>query len=908
MAKLNQLEFHFRYSIIEYRDERCGEMPILHNWGRTHWADIYAPIADVLQGIEADGGGDTDESLGDVMHYYVLDPAVMDYRNDAYKFVFIVTDADSHFEIRGGSSLEFSDINRDLKDMNLAASVITIPELQENYELLYKNTGGTCFDLESDSLSEELYSYTAGRIQAKTAEMELTLSEPRLLVNLSVCYLANDETSRSKSYLSSMKHMLDLYSQTMAQSTDGHVYVDKVLLFSTDSIMDFYDLNELASMADIQIQTKENEGGLTIHSNAYLGGFFYDSTISNEESLNKFSSEEAVKDLQGRKNYYRIQMSGTEGAGWNNSFIEAPGLYCATLMHESGHYIFYFYDEYLDQDYVNWRDRPENDKPYPLFGLMDEPHEDIEISKRNIDYHYQDYHFSEDHPIATYQYIRFWASCEEALADLLEKGIIYYHFNDPQSANTPYPDSFFVSPYRAVYSMVSYQFSPADRLAAYPYAALTEDDFILLGEVNGTGTGTGSGSENASEGGTGADPFGDAGDAEIQVTPDAIGYIEYHSGEETFTVKVEEEPDAAYAVYLQKLGERGFTPVELIREDGNHFTAELPVEAGDLAEVRITKLLDGLLYYNTWFIDRSEACGGYQYTSPDGKVMAYGTSEEDAIFTFIADNTFYTYGDYFSLNQATHIYTNGVPMTGGEIYSVASCTEDLDFSSVSWFKYDGASWTMLPTDLDLDENHNIEARADLLGEGMYVLMGKRAAAEEVMPPMFLMYEPSKTVDAVVTLSFEDFNENSKFYYVYYSEDLDADPDFDELPMQVYEAAACEHTSDTERALVLNLREREKLFNVFVEIVLTDGSRSGLASVLVKTDAADRDGDGIPDWYLDKYGLWLDDPEKIAGNDPDGDGRTTLREYLDGTNPIVPDEPEEIRPTPGDTNKALDNAR
>ena len=64
--------------------------------------------------------------------------------------------------------------------------------------------------------------------------------------------------------------------------------------------------------------------------------------------------------------------------------------------------------------------------------------------------------------------------------------------------------------------------------------------------------------------------------------------------------------------------------------------------------------------------------------------------------------------------------------------------------------------------------------------------------------------------------------------------------------------------------------------------------------MVTAPEADRDGDGIPDWYLDKYGLWLDNEAAIAGSDPDDDGLTTLEEYLAGTNPVIAEkeEPEE----------------
>jgi hypothetical protein len=43
------------------------------------------------------------------------------------------------------------------------------------------------------------------------------------------------------------------------------------------------------------------------------------------------------------------------------------------------------------------------------------------------------------------------------------------------------------------------------------------------------------------------------------------------------------------------------------------------------------------------------------------------------------------------------------------------------------------------------------------------------------------------------------------------------------------------------------------------------------------------GDGIPNWWKQKYGFDPFDPT-VAGADPDHDGVNNLQEYLDGTNP------------------------
>ena len=922
LDSLKKLDYDFRYSVIEYRDPYYDQDPIVHEKYGSHWFTDEDTVIGIIQGIEADGGGDPYEGLKDTLALDLLDEEDMGFRRDSYRLAYIITDAYTQLETRDGSSVWADDLNEELKAQNIAASFVTTCELEEEYRPIFENTGGEWFDISSATLGTDLFSHTEQLLTAKTAKMELHLSEPRLLVNMSLCYLADDERSRSESYRDSVANLLSIYSQTMAQATDGHVYLDKAIVFSADSFMDFNTEGNLAAMADIQIHTREGDEALMIRSNATVNGFYSARAWDNSGNLNWFDDKSLdLSEFAGGKSYARIQMSGTEGGDWGFSFIETPEIYAATMMHESGHYIFGFRDEYFDQDKKNWREK--DDKPYPMFGLMDNQHEDVEISKQSMEYRYLADYYS-NYPITTYHYWRYWASCERVLADLLTKGRTFPVEDRIQSTEIILSEPVFNIPYYAVYTTAPWAYyGMTDRTASYPYAGLEDDDFIYLNDTADTSPGSegspasplpgeeGSwlawfmGSSRAEGGGedshgessgedTGSSGIGSDGEytgANIRLSSVSLGGFYPTPGKDTFTAEADDEEGASYTVCLRKQGEAGFTVIPLLKGEDGRLAADLPVSQGDLAEIYLAKEKDGVLEYNTWFIDQTEPAKGFVYTSPDGKVAAYGAGEEETAFTIMADNSAYENGEYFSLNQATWLSTAGASITKGGIYSAASSTGELDFSSICWFKYDGETWTPLSTDISMDENVNIGASAELDGDGLYVLMGKKAKEEPVEAPSFLVYEPSASHDGEITLSFDDPGEDTMFYYVSYTDDPDADPIGNPVRVKVITSDSCVKTSDTGRSVTLNLWEREKLCNVAVTAVKKDGSRSPAAVVQVSAPAADRDGDGIPDWYVDKYLLWGNNFITIAADDPDGDGLTNLEEYLGGTDPTIPDAPE-----------------
>ena len=91
-------------------------------------------------------------------------------------------------------------------------------------------------------------------------------------------------------------------------------------------------------------------------------------------------------------------------------------------------------------------------------------------------------------------------------------------------------------------------------------------------------------------------------------------------------------------------------------------------------------------------------------------------------------------------------------------------------------------------------------------------------------------------------------------------------------------------------------ECDRDYYIALAAVAEDGAVSDLSKVLeVRSGAADRDGDGIPDWYCDKYSLWpyAGAEKNIADSDDDRDGLTNLAEYREGSSPMNPFDPHTI---------------
>ena len=684
----------------------------------------------------------------------------------------------------------------------------------------------------------------------------LELKEPRLSVNLSAFYYepANVSSKQAAENLTAVKTFLSNFSQQLAASTDGHIMLNRVLIGKTDQRTDFYvpakiengarvpdyDAALLPSMADIRIEAYSDER-TRIHSNASVGGFFSDSNADGikDDELSKFHSLSSLEKsaIKGRFGFSRIQQSWKAS---ESSYTLINDLYIATT-HESGHYIIGLFDEYHNGNEKEWgwifNARPS--KAPGNFGLMDDTYDEKlgrELSNAES-YSYLS-SLSNDSGDAfkknrTRQYYCNGRSCEEQLEALLCCDVI-------QWTNEYTVEKFIES-----------------------YNASKKTNFHTLEEVL---------YDMRQQG------FPELTMEELK----QILFTDWAVKNCTLTLSV---PGMTYLAQYSPRGDdlRRATYSYATLEDGDFVTTGGTLEtlAQPMVREGTAELMGAEDGAETLELDTD----GYLYEALDGTIYAYFIPEEACTLTLEEQTGPLNNGSYRSVNTATSITADRAVTISGELYSVADVYDDLDYSSVSWFKSDGTGWTKLDTDLSEEENMNIGARCDYAGPGTYVLMARPSSAETLNRLTNLRWSGAADQDGLITLRFDDANEGTAYYDIYYSLTPFTDGTEAGVSMVKY------HAGQESYAVSLGGRNLEGY--VAVAAVAENGARSPLSQVVtVQTGEADRDGDGIPDWYCEQYLLWPPSGEEkdIAASDDDGDGLTNLEEYQSGSNPRDPADP------------------
>ncbi|MDD3041075.1 CFI-box-CTERM domain-containing protein [Bacteroides sp.] len=696
--------------------------------------------------------------------------------------------------------------------------------------------------------------------------LPIELKEPRLLPNVSVCYFCPSSlTATEKSaYYNAVKDTMTEVSKTLAQATDGHVMLNKVTINSTPQRTDFYFDNvgdaKLASMADIRIEASDikdvNGWGLfskpvQVHSNAYVNGFFTDDFNIAAFNFKNINSDE-LKILQAKNSFKRIQLSA-KMAESSGTIYNTSSDYSKTVTHEIGHYILGFYDEYLNGLDIQFSkiDCNKIGKAYLGLGLMDYQYTNLEMSKL-ADYNYLDpaKYTAND---ATAEYYENKMDCQSYIAERLQSTF----------------DARIDCLYKA-----SYKVSSDNRTAVYSYAVPASIEAI-------------------------GDARSDASLHDIVAllsldnlisTMNQLGRVSAAVKDDMITVTVSDLNEDQYQDFaLYQLDDAG-NQIQIQLDNNNGI---LDISDGVVCELMLTATQkdDGIKYYNTIYVNRAlVATNGYLYLSNDERTVGYVIPTVDADYVFTAQNASYNNGEYMAVGQATYIKSENEVPSRGELYANAAVNSDFDYTSLQWFKSidGGDTWVALDTDINTEENGNLRGYCKVDGDGLYVMMAKHAANDPVNIEA-LQVAQSKEIENNVDLDIT-ISTKAKYCIVYYSEDA---LDVNNLSSVPYIICIIDSSSGT-CMLNLNTSDRttaDKTVYIGCIAVTENGSKSELYQTgPVTITPLDSNNDGIQDWYADKYLLWDNDnrDQDISQEDPDGDGKTNLEEFNEGSDPSVSD--------------------
>lgn len=187
-----------RIALIEYKDIQCDgdDSTVVHKTpDYSVWYDDAGQMVAEIATLEADGGGDSPESLVDALGY-VANDSVMTFNRYAAKFAFVLTDAAYNNANRWGYK-DMNDAIAQLSAKGIQTTVVTHKDsyadtwddvtegyimgdgygtitLADVYADLTSKTGGTIIDM-SEDFEKELSTY-AKTIIAATASTEVDAS------------------------------------------------------------------------------------------------------------------------------------------------------------------------------------------------------------------------------------------------------------------------------------------------------------------------------------------------------------------------------------------------------------------------------------------------------------------------------------------------------------------------------------------------------------------------------------------------------------------------------------------------------------------------------------------------------------------------------------------------------------
>ncbi len=152
-----------RIAIVDFKDVTVpGEVTTFHkNRDGGYWFVSGDELTDAVTNIAVSGGGDGPETPTEALaKLYKADDGVDDvegfeWRTDAQKFVFLITDADFKDRSNRADIPNLSEVTEELSKRNIKTSVVTNSTYKNKYSPLYTGTDGKCYDYNTLDFMEE---------------------------------------------------------------------------------------------------------------------------------------------------------------------------------------------------------------------------------------------------------------------------------------------------------------------------------------------------------------------------------------------------------------------------------------------------------------------------------------------------------------------------------------------------------------------------------------------------------------------------------------------------------------------------------------------------------------------------------------------------------------------------------
>lgn len=163
ISRLRENDISLYVSVVDYRDITCdgiNSTKVNNNSGKDFNNSVLV-IAEALMSLTPNGGGDFKESAIDGLGMAYN----LKYRNNAKKFIFLITDATYKTENRFGIK-NISEMSNMLKSKGIYTSVVTSSRYYSAYSDMVTATDGTYISM-YNNFCDDMYNFICSKVETK---------------------------------------------------------------------------------------------------------------------------------------------------------------------------------------------------------------------------------------------------------------------------------------------------------------------------------------------------------------------------------------------------------------------------------------------------------------------------------------------------------------------------------------------------------------------------------------------------------------------------------------------------------------------------------------------------------------------------------------------------------------------